>query len=89
MPFKLDKIEGLSNISETPLWYYILNEAGKHSELEDKANTLGPVGSTIVGEVLIGLLQGDKTSYINQYPEWTPEWGEDFDMAKLIEMVNE
>lgn len=89
MPFELDKMEGLSNISETPLWYYILNEAEKYSELEDKPNTLGPVGSTIVGEVLIGLLQGDKTSYINQYPEWSPEWSEDFDMAKLIEMVNE
>lgn len=89
MPFELGKIKGMPEVSETPLWYYILNEAEEHSKLEDKPNTLGPVGSTIVGEVLIGLLQGDKTSYINQYPEWAPEWSEDFDMAKLIQMVNE
>ena len=89
IPFELNKINGMPDVSETPLWYYILSEAEKYSKLKSSPNTLGPVGSTIAGEVLIGLLQGDKSSFINQCPEWTPEWGEDFDMAKLIQLVNE
>ncbi|MDX2067702.1 MAG: peroxidase family protein [Haliscomenobacter sp.] len=71
----------------TPLWYYILHEAKEYSDIYKKSsNTLGPVGSTIVGEVIIGLLQGDKNSYINQDPNWvSPYWGKDFDMEKLVE----
>ena len=52
----------------TPLWYYILCEAahaasGKH---------LGPVGGRIVAEVLVGLLEGDPSSYLSQEPTWRP-----------------
>lgn len=77
---------------ETPLWYYILHEAADfRKKLESSSNTLGPVGSIIVGEVLIGLLQGDKSSYINQDPNWEPdlpEWGNNFNMAKLVQVLN-
>ena len=52
----------------TPLWYYLLREA----ELGGAAS-LGPVGGTIVAEVLVGLLQGDPLSYISQRPTWKPE----------------
>jgi hypothetical protein len=49
----------------TPLWYYVLAEAehggGQH---------LGPVGSTIVAEVLVGLAQRSKNSILNA-PSWT------------------
>lgn len=61
-PFALDQ--------RTPLWFYILREAatdgfgtGKH---------LGPVGGRIVAEVLIGLLEGDSESYLQQDPGWVP-----------------
>lgn len=74
--------------NQTPLWYYILHEAEAFSQNKERPNKLGPLGSTIVGEVIIGLLQGDKNSYINQDPKWeSPYWGEDFDMAKLVEGI--
>lgn len=54
----------------TPLWFYILKE----SELEEGVHGkhLGPVGGRIVAEVLLGLLNGDTQSYINQDPGWEP-----------------
>ena len=33
---------------------------------------LGPVGGRIVGEVFIGLLKADDTSYLAAQPNWTP-----------------
>lgn len=53
----------------TPLWYYILYEA----QTSTKGQTLGPIGSQIVCEVLIGLILADKSSFINQHPKWIPE----------------
>ena len=32
----------------------------------------GPVGARIVTEAFLGLLQGDKGSYLSQDPEWQP-----------------
>ena len=52
----------------TPLWYYVLKEA----ELIESGLHLGPVGGRIVAEVIIGLLQTDPTSYLNQPGGWTP-----------------
>ena len=46
----------------TPLWFYILKEA---EELAGGAH-LGPLGSTIVAETLIGLIIKDPESYWNQ-----------------------
>jgi Animal haem peroxidase len=68
----------------TPLWFYILREAEK--EASEGAH-LGPVGGRIVAEVLIGLLEGDPTSYRSARPDWKPtELGTDgrFAMADLI-----
>ena len=45
---------------------------------------LGPVGGRIVAEVFIGLLQGDRGSYLQQTPTWTPTLGQDFSMADLL-----
>lgn len=47
---------------DTPLWYYILAEAAQR-------NALGPVGSTIVGEVLIGLVRWTDDSILSE-PNW-------------------
>jgi hypothetical protein len=55
----------------TPLWYYVLKEA----EYFHKGDQLGPVGGRIVAEVLIGLLEGDPTSYLRVEPNWTPTVG--------------
>jgi hypothetical protein len=51
-PFNMDR--------STPLWYYILKEA----EVLENGLRLGPVGSRIVGEVFIGLLQADTNSFL-------------------------
>ncbi|MGH7038464.1 MAG: peroxidase family protein [Stellaceae bacterium] len=50
----------------TPLWYYVLQEA----RVQQDGNRLGSVGSRIVGETLIGLVQKDRSSYLNhlQHP---------------------
>jgi hypothetical protein len=52
----------------TPLWYYVLKEA----EMVEKGLHLGPVGGRIVGEVIIGLLQLDRDSYLADNPHWRP-----------------
>jgi hypothetical protein len=52
-----------------PLWYYILREA----EVLGRGEQLGPVGGRIVAEVFLGLLKGDRFSYVNSGPTWTPD----------------
>jgi len=59
--------------SSTPLWYYVLKEA----QLVEDGLHLGPVGGRIVGEVLIGLLQSDPTSFLVQKPKWKPTFSPD------------
>jgi hypothetical protein len=59
---------GLGLDRSTPLWYYVLKEAG----LRANGRTLGPVGGRIVGEVIIGLLQHDDESYLSRDPLWKP-----------------
>lgn len=53
---------------ETPLWYYVLREA----EVRNGGVRLGEVGGRIVAEVLVGLLDGDPTSYRAAAPDWHP-----------------
>ena len=55
--------------SETPLWFYILREA----EVRNNGAHLGEVGGRIVTEVLLGLIGGDPSSYLNASPDWQPE----------------
>jgi hypothetical protein len=57
---------GLGLERSTPLWYYTLKEA----EVLAQGPTLGPVGGRIVAEVILGLLQLDRASYL-QTP-WRP-----------------
>jgi hypothetical protein len=52
----------------TPLWYYVIKEAG----LRTGGLTLGPVGGRICGEVIIGLLELDPHSYLSRFPVWKP-----------------
>jgi Animal haem peroxidase len=62
--------------SETPLWYYILREA----DVRQGGDRLGPVGSRIVGEVLVGLLDLDPSSVRHAPESWKPS-------ATLIDLL--
>ncbi len=69
--------------TSTPLWVYVLREAG----LIGGGVRLGPVGSRLVAEVFIGMLQGDPDSYLNAETPFTPAWGlapGDFRMIDLL-----
>jgi hypothetical protein len=46
---------------QAPLWFYILKEA----ELQHNGQHLGTVGGRIVAEVILGLLERDKSSYLH------------------------
>jgi hypothetical protein len=52
----------------TPLWYYILAEAA----FLRKGRRLGPVGSTIVAEVLVGLVRRSPDSILAPGSTWKP-----------------
>jgi heme peroxidase len=54
--------------TETPLWLYVLKEAGA---LHD-GDRLGPVGGRIVGEVLVGIVDADPESFRAVDPGWEP-----------------
>ena len=72
----------------TPLWYYILREAS----VIENGERLGPVGGRIVAEVFLGLIQGDRASFLSQDPDWQPflptidtsKTGDDFTMVDLL-----
>lgn len=66
----------------TPLWFYVLREAAVIASGEHP----GPVGGRIVTEVVIGLLEGDRQSYLRQDPDWTPMYGSGatFTMVDLL-----
>jgi len=69
----------------TPLWYYLLAEAAHRSG--GAGQRLGPVGSTIVAEVLIGLIRRSEDSILNT-PGWQPSLPAanpgNFDLADLL-----
>lgn len=73
--------------TSTPLFFYLLREA---DVMADGAH-LGPCGGRIVGEVFMGLLELDETSYLNVDGGWRPTLpqrngttGDDFTMADLL-----
>jgi hypothetical protein len=73
--------------TETPLWYYVLKES-EHTGGE----RLGPVGSRIVAEVFVGLLDGSPHSYRTEEPDWTPTLGAQpgsFTMKDLITLTGD
>jgi hypothetical protein len=55
---------------KAPLWFYVLKEA----ELLG-GNRLGPVGGTIVAEVVLGLMACDTASYFTAAPGFDPGAG--------------
>lgn len=75
--------------NRTPLWFYILKEA----EVQGQGNRLGDVGSRILSEVFVGLLEGDANSFLSQRPDWTPTLPSadpgNFTMADLLNFVGD
>jgi hypothetical protein len=69
----------------TPLWIYILRE----DQTKEDGKRLGAVGGRIVAEVLTGVLQGDRMSYLRQDPDWTPTLGTSgtFGMTDLLKFA--
>ena len=67
-PAQLSDLQPFGMDRSTPLWFYILKEA----ELIEGGLRLGPVGGRIVGEVFIGLLNADQTSYLARERNWKP-----------------
>ncbi|MDB6152304.1 MAG: myeloperoxidase, thyroid peroxidase, cyclooxygenase catalytic domain [Chthoniobacteraceae bacterium] len=68
---------------KAPLWFGILKE----SELSENGARLGPTGRQIVVEVILGLLDKDKSSYFSSPQGWSPEGGK-FHIADLLAVVN-
>jgi nucleoid-associated protein YgaU len=66
-PEQVQALQAGGFLDRTPLWYYILAEA-KH---EEDGERLGTLGSTIVAEVLIGLVLRSEDSILRQ-PGWSP-----------------
>jgi hypothetical protein len=73
----------------TPLWYYILKEA----QVRHNGERLGPVGSTLVSEVFVGLIHGDTKSFLWQAKNWKPTLPSakpgTFLMTDLLRLVDE
>ena len=78
----LDDLKPFHLENRTPLWFYVLREA----QVFEDGQRLGPVGGRIVAEVIIGLLLGDRDSYLRQDPDWKPSYGHDgaFTMVDLL-----
>jgi hypothetical protein len=68
-PEQVPILERANFLERTPLWYYILAEAA-----DGGSDVLGPVGSTIVAEVLIGLVRWSEDSILSE-PGWKPTIG--------------
>ena len=66
-----------------PLWYYVLAEA----EILGRDGKLGPVGSRLVMETMVGLMKADPTSILNSQSKFQPRYlnpAGKFGMTELI-----
>ena len=81
-----------------PLWTYILAEAATKAnvvkvkipvtpEIEITTPQLGLVGGRIVAEVFLGMLFGDKESFLSVDPEWIPTIGNAKSEFRLRDLV--
>jgi Animal haem peroxidase len=81
----LDQVEVLEQggfLNRTPLWYYILVESAVRAD----GQHLGPVGSRLIAEVIIGLIQRSPDSIMVQQ-NWEPSLGQQqgkFDLPDLL-----
>lgn len=80
-PKQFDALKESGLLERTPLWYYILAEAA-----DGGSDLLGPVGGTIVAEVLIGLIRWSEDSILSE-PGWRPALGEPFTLRDLFKLA--
>jgi hypothetical protein len=92
-PEQLEVLRDSGFLTRTPLWFYILAEAAHYDcRVEHrclKGQHLGPVGSTIVAEVLYGILQNTTDSILSD-PAWRPTIGEkpgEFKLPDLLKLA--
>jgi hypothetical protein len=81
-PDQVQALEQGGFLNRTPLWYYILVESAVRAE----GQHLGPVGSRLVAEVIVGLIQRSPDSILRQ-PGWEPSLGQQqgrFDLPDLL-----
>jgi hypothetical protein len=67
-PSQVQALENGGFLDRTPLWYYTLAEAA----ILGDGQHLGPVGSTIVAEVLVGLVRRSPDSILEPGLDWEP-----------------
>ena len=48
----------------------------READVLEDGQRLGPVGGRIVAEVIIGLINGDRDSFLRQDRRWRPTYGE-------------
>ncbi|MBE1874115.1 peroxidase family protein [Myceligenerans pegani] len=76
----------LDDLGETPLWYYVLKEA----ELQGNGNFLGEVGSRILAETFVYLLQVDDNSFLRRAGSpWTPAQGVRLDDGRPLTTITD
>lgn len=63
-------IQGSDLVSKTPLWFYVLKEAETHGNGE----CLGPLGSLIVADTIVGLMVHDEKSILNRKNDAGDAW---------------
>ncbi|WP_454854468.1 peroxidase family protein [Promicromonospora soli] len=79
-------VAALDDLDGTPLWYYVLKEA----EVQGNGNFLGEVGSRILVETFVYLLQLDDESFVRQPGrDWTPAYGVRFEDRSLITTISD
>ncbi len=88
-PLKSDDLDDVSHLKlhrSTPPWFYMLREAEKC----EQGKRLGPVGGRIVAEVFLGVLEGDRQSYLRADPDWKPFLGKkdgEFTITDLLKFA--
>lgn len=78
-----DVIKKFNIATQTPLWFYLLKEAGAKAS----GKHLGPVGAAIVAEVFIGLLKDDPESVLSSPTPALPSADGKFKIADLFKFV--
>ena len=75
--------------TQTPLWYYILKEA----EVLHNGERLGPVGSRLLAETFVGLIEASQISILSGEQPWQPTLPSQqpghFTMVDLLLFVND
>ncbi|GAB4084974.1 heme peroxidase family protein [Myceligenerans cantabricum] len=75
----------LDELGATPLWYYVLKEA----DVQGNGNFLGDVGSRVLAETFVYLLQVDDDAYTRRHggAPWSPASGVRLDDGRPITTI--